>query len=77
MMDDRTVRAVIALGQGHTSPNHVSFMRRPSTLFWKKKKLMIQRGDPLFALIEAQGHSNSSLETTKQNLNCRWDPDHS
>ena len=31
------------LGQGHTSSNQVSLMRRPSTLFWKKKKLMIER----------------------------------
>ena len=38
---------------------------------------MIERWNPLFALNEEQGHSNSSLETTKQNHNCQWDPDHS
>ena len=64
-------------GQRHTSSDHVSLTREPSTLFWKKKKLMIERGHPLSALKEEQGHSNSSLETTEQNWNCRWDPDHS
>ena len=59
------------LGQGHTSSNQVSLMRRPSTLFWKKKKLMIERWHPLSALKQEQGHSNSSLETTKQNWICR------
>ena len=65
------------LGQGHTSSNQVSLMRRPSTLFWKKKKLMIERGHPLSALKEEQGHSNSSLETTKQKWNWRQDQHHS
>ena len=36
---------------------------------------MIERGNPLFPLNEE--HRNSSLETTKQNKICRWDPDHS
>ena len=58
-------------GQGHTSSNQVSLIRRPNTLFWKKKKLMIERGNPLSALKEEQCHSNSSLETTKQNWICR------
>ena len=31
----------------------------------------IERRNPLFALNEEQGHSNSSLETTKQNWICR------
>ena len=44
-------------GQRHTSSNHVSLTREPSTLFWKKKKLMIERGHPLSALKEEQGHS--------------------
>ena len=34
-------------GQRHTSSNHVSLTREPSTLFWKKKKLMIERRHPL------------------------------
>ena len=59
------------LGQRHTSSNQVSLMRRPSTLLWKKKKLMTERSNPLSALKEEQSHSNSSLETTKQNRNCR------
>ena len=72
-MVDRTGQHVV--GQRHTSPNQFSLMRRPSTLFWKRKNLMIERGNPLCMLKERQGHSNSSLETTKQNQNCRWDPD--
>ena len=61
---------VSILGQGRTSSNQVSLMRRPSTLFWKKK-FMIERGHRLSALKEEQGHSNSSLETTKQKWNSR------
>ena len=38
---------------------------------------MIERGNPLCMLKEKQGHSNSSLETTKQNQDCHWGPDHS
>ena len=71
LMDGRTVKPLSPLGQGHTSSNQVSLMRRPSTLFWKKKKLMTERWNPLSALKEDQGHSKSSLETTKQNWNCR------
>ena len=52
---------LFALGQGHTSSNHVSFVNT-STLSLKKKKFTIERGHPLFALNEEQGHSNSSLE---------------
>ena len=40
--------------------NHVSLVNT-STLFWKKKKITIERGNPLFALSEEQGHSNSSF----------------
>ena len=35
------------LGEGHTSSNHVSLMRRPSTLLWKTKKLMKKTGTPV------------------------------
>ena len=66
---------LFALRQGHTSFNHVSLVNT-STLFLKKK-ITIERGIPLFALNEEQGHSNSSLGTTKQNWICREDPDHS
>ena len=37
---------------------------------------VMERSNPLCTLKEKQGHSNSSLETTKQNGNCHWDPDH-
>ena len=41
-------------------------------LFWVRKlRSTIERGNPLFAVNEEQGHSNSSLETTKQNWICR------
>ena len=61
---------LFALGQGHTSSKHVSLVNT-STSSLKKKKITIERGHPLFALNEEQGHSNSSLEMTKQNWNCR------
>ena len=51
---------------------HVSLVR---TSFWKRRKITIVRGGPLFALKEKR--INSLLETTKQNQNCHWDPDHS
>ena len=53
-----------------TSSNHVSLLNT-STSSLKKEKFTIERGHPLFALNEEQGHSNSSLETTKQNQNCQ------
>ena len=34
---------------------------------------MIEWWNLLFAFNEEQGHSNSSLETTKQNWNCQWE----
>ena len=63
------------LGQGHTRFNHVSLVDTSTSLL--KKKITIERRNPLSALNEEQCHSNSSLETTKQNWNCQWDPDHS
>ena len=71
LMDDRTGHPLFALGQGHTSCNHVSLVNTSTSLLKKKKKITVERGNPLFALNEEQGHSNSSLETTKQNWNCR------
>ena len=59
-------------GGAHTS-KHVSPVNT-RTSFWKKKKITIERWDPLFALSE---RLNSLLKTTKQNQICRWDPDHS
>ena len=63
-VDDRTEKPVVCLSLVNTS-----------MLFWKKKNLMTERDNPLFTLNEEQGHSNSSLETTKRNWICRWDPD--
>ena len=76
-MDDRTVRPVVtSWGETHESQSSFFFMKT-STLLWKRKNLMIERGNPLCTLKEKQGNSNSSLEMTKQNQNCQWDPDHS
>ena len=75
--DDRTGQPVVA-SWARTHESQSSFSHeKPSTLFWKKKKLMIERDNPLSTFKEAKGYSNSSLETTKQNQTCRWDPDHS
>ena len=52
---------VFALGQGHTSFNHV-FLVNTSTSFLKKKKIPIELGNPLSVFNEEQGHSNSSLD---------------
>ena len=46
---------------GNTSHNQVSVMRRPSTVLWKRKNF----------------NSTLSLETMRQNQNCRWNQDHS
>ena len=40
--DDRTERHVVTSWVRHTSPNQVSFMRRPSTLLWMRKNLTVQ-----------------------------------
>ena len=75
--DDRTGQPDVAsCARTHESRSSFSH-EKPSTLFSKKKKLMIERDNPLSTFKEAKGHSNSSLETTKQNQTCRWDPDHS
>ena len=69
-------------GERHTSPNQVSFMRRPSTMeqgnpLWLRQYLVKDRCNPLWSLKEKQGHSNLSLETMKQNQKCQWNQDHS
>ena len=70
------------LGERHTSPNQVSFMRRPSTMeqgnpLWTMQNFVIERCNQLWSFKEEQGHSNLSLETMKQNYNCQWNLDHS
>ena len=76
-MDDRTGQPFVAswsrTHEFQSSFSHEKTM--PVFFFWKRKKLMIERGHPLCAFNEEQGHSNSSLETTKQNWICRWDQD--
>ena len=44
LMDDSTGTPVCLPEEEHTSSNQVSLMRRPSTLFWKKKMSAPQRG---------------------------------
>ena len=75
-MDDRAGQPVVC-SRARTHEFHVSLVRRPRTSLLKKKIFTIERGHPLLALNEEQGHSNSSLDTTKQNRICREDPDHS
>ena len=77
LMDDRTEQPVV-VSWARTHEFQSRFSREHKhVFFFKKKKITIERGNPLFAINEEQGHSNSSLETTEQNWNCRWDPDHS
>ena len=76
-MDDRTEQPVVnSWAKTHESQSSFSH-EKTQHVFWKRKNFMIERGNPLRMLKEKQGHSNSSLETTKQNQNCCWDPDHS
>ena len=70
LMVDRTETPVVCPRARTPSFNHVSLVNT-STLFLKKKKITIERRNPLFALNEEQGHNNSSLGTTKQNWICR------
>ena len=50
-MDDRTGNPLFALKEMHTRFNHVSIVNT-STSFWKKKKITIERGNPLCMLKE-------------------------
>ena len=75
-MDDRTGQPVVCpRARAHESQS--SFLHekthhdRTGNPLCLRKNLMIERGHPLSALKDEQGHSNSSLETTKQNWNCR------
>ena len=76
LMDDRTVKPVVCpRARAHAFQSRFSCEHKHVIL--EEEKITIERGNPLFALNEAQEHSNSSLVTMKQNRNCRWDPDHS
>ena len=64
LMDDRTETPVCRLlGKDTWVP--IKFLSCED-----QKKLVVERWHPLSAFIEEQGHSNSSLETTKQKWNC-------
>ena len=72
-MDDRTVTPFLA-SWARTHEFQSSFSHEKTKhVFLEEEEIR----DPLWSLKEEQGHSNSSLETTKQNWNCRQDPDHS
>ena len=58
----------------HESQSSFSHEKTTQRVVLERKKLMIERGNPLCMLKEKHGHSNSSLETKQ---NCHWDPDHS
>ena len=78
-MDDRTVRPVVTSWEETRVRVPIKFLswEDPARYCGWGTNLMIERSNPLCTLKEKQGHSNSSLETTKQNQNCHWDPDHS
>ena len=59
--NDRTGRPVVDC--------HKQFIESSYSARYSRKNLMIELGNPLCMLKENQGHSNSSLETTKQNQN--------
>ena len=70
-MDDRTGQPVVTFWR-KTHESQSSFTHEKTQhVIVKRKNLMIERGNPLSALKEEQCHSNSSLETTKQNSNFR------
>ena len=72
-MDDRTEQPVVTFwAKTHESQSSFSHEKTQHVIV-EEKNLVTDRGTPL----SSQGHSNSSLETTKQNQNCHWNPDHS
>ena len=76
LMDDRTGTPLFCpRARAHEFQSR--FSREHKHVILEEEENYDRTGNPLFALNEAQGHSNSSLETTKQNRNCRWGPDHS
>ena len=75
LMDDRTGTPVVC-SRARTHEFQSRFSREYKHVIFEEEKITIERVNPLFALNEEQGHSNSSLETTKQNWNLssgsRW-----
>ena len=51
LMDDRTGRLLFALKEERTRLKHVSLVNT-RTLFWKKKKITIDRWNLLFAVMQ-------------------------
>ena len=81
-MDDRTGRPVVT-SWGKTHESQSSFFHEKTQHDRTGQPAVIEEKphdrteQPVVILKEKQGRSNSSLETTKQNENCHWDPDHS
>ena len=75
LMDDRTGTPVVCY-RARTHEFQSRLSREYKHVIFEEEKITIERVNPLFALNEEQGHSNSSLETTKQNWNLssgsRW-----
>ena len=77
LMDDRTGQPIVtSWAKTHESQSSFSHVKTQHDIL-EEEDPHDRRGNPLCMLKEKQGHSNSSLETTKQNQNCRWDTDHS
>ena len=77
MIDDRTGTPVVASWAGtHEFQSSFSHEKTKHVILEDEETHDSSRTLFLPALIEEEGHGNSSLETTKQNENCRSDPDH-
>ena len=81
-MCDRTGQPVVT-SWGKTHESQSSFFHEETQhdgtgqSVVNEEKLHDRTGQPVVYAKENQGHSNSSLETMKQNQNCQWNPDHS
>ena len=71
-MDDRTVTTVVS-SWARTHEFQSSFSHEKTKhVILEEEETQDRTGTPgLSALRDEEGHSNSSLETTKQNWNCR------
>ena len=70
LMDDRTGKPVVCPpARAHEFQSR--FSREHKRVIFEEEENHDRTGKPLFALNEEQGHSNSSLGTTKKNLICR------
>ena len=77
LMDNRTERPVVTSWEETHESQSSFFHEKTQHVLWMRANLMIERDIPLCTFKEKQGHSNASLEMTKQNQNCQWDPGHS